>query len=576
MNRSILVSSMILSILSAIACARGPAWAQLYPDAIYYNGKIVTVDKEFSIARAVAIKGDKFVGVGSDKEVLSLAGPDTRRIDLKGRTVIPGLIEAHAHPEWAALSELDEEIPDVHTVQEVIDWVEAQVKKKGSGKWIVHPKFFATRLKELRPPTLKELDRVAPNNPVFLNGAYGGTINSCAMRVSGITRRTRNPGVLKDPVTGKPTGYIRAEAFRLLALDPPRELSWPDHLDALESMIRRYNAVGFTSITDAAQDPSGLRQYLDLNKQGRLTARVYVNIRTDVTGSRQEIVEKLKNLGICTGFGDSMVRVGPLKISIDGGILTGTAYMRQPWGTRAKEIYGFDDPTYRGVLSYNLKQLRSIVSAADELGWKFTAHSTGGGGVDILLDTFEAIQREMPQRDRRFSIIHGNFYTPEAIKRAAKLGVIADCQPAWFYKDADAMKQILGDERVRWFLPLKSMIEGGMIPNGGSDHMVIFDSNTSINPYNPFLSIWVVITRKTERASVIVPEEAISREDALRMYTIHNAYGSFEEDIKGSIEPGKLADMVVLSEDILTCPVDKIRDIKVDLTLLGGLVVYQR
>jgi hypothetical protein len=287
-------------------------------------------------------------------------------------------------------------------------------------------------------------------------------------------------------------------------------------------------------------------------------------------------VEKLKNLGICTGFGDSMVRVGALKISLDGGILTGTAYMRQPWGTRAKEIYGFDDPTYRGVLNYNLKQLGSIVSAADELGWKFTAHSTGGGGVDILLDTFEAIQREMPQRDRRFSIIHGNFYTPEAIKRAAKLGVIADCQPAWFYKDADAMKHILGDERVRWFLPLKSMIEGGMIPNGGSDHMVIFDSITSINPYNPFLSIWVVITRKTERASVIVPEEAISREDALRMYTIHNAYGSFEEDIKGSIEPGKLADMVILSDDILTCPVDKIRDIKVDLTLLGGLVVYQR
>ncbi|MFC2075934.1 amidohydrolase [candidate division KSB1 bacterium] len=569
---SLLLIIVLLTAATLCACGAGSGPV---PDTIYHNGKIVTVDNNFSLAEAVAIKGDRFLAVGSNREVLALAGANTRKIDLKGRTVIPGMIEAHAHPVGAATSELEEEIPDVHTVQELLDWVEAQVKLKGPGEWIVHPKMFATRLRELRPPSLAKLDRIAPKNPVFFNGSYGGTINSAAMRASGITSRTRNPGVLKDPKTGRPNGHIRGAAFRLLKRPRDKALSWPEHLDALEAMIHRYNAVGFTSVTDAAEPPSGLRQWQDLKRLNRLTARVYVNIRTDVSGNEEQIVEKLSNLGIYSGFGDEMVRVGPLKISIDGGILTGTAYMREPWGTTAKEIYGFQDPTYRGVRNYTLEELIPIVSAADLIGWKFTTHSTGGGGVDILLEAFDRVAKQNGPRDRRFSIIHGNFYTPESIKKAARLGVIADAQPAWFYKDADAMLQILGKERVRWFHPYKSMIDAGMMINAGSDHMVKFDSITSINPYNPFLSMWVAVTRKTERGTVIVPEEAISRQDAIRMYTINNAYGSFEEKLKGSIEPGKLADMVVLSDDILTCPEDDIRNIKAQITILGGLIVYQ-
>jgi len=265
---------------------------------------------------------------------------------------------------------------------------------------------------------------------------------------------------------------------------------------------------------------------------------------------------------------------------MDGGILTGTAYLREPWAKkypdRAEEVYGITDPSYRGVLLVTKEQLVPVVSIANELGWKFTAHSTGGGGADIMLDAYEEVDKLKSIKERRFSIIHGNFFTPESIKKMKKLGVYADAQPAWFYKDADVMKYILGEQRIKAFHPYKSLFSEGVIVNGGSDHMIQFDPNTSTNPYNPFLSMWSVITRKTERGSIINIEEALSREEALKMYTINNALASFEENIKGSIEAGKLADMVILSDDILTCPVDNIKNIKVEMTMVGGKIVYEK
>lgn len=286
------------------------------------------------------------------------------------------------------------------------------------------------------------------------------------------------------------------------------------------------------------------------------------------------LTDTLKTLKYVTGYGDEMVRIGALKIVLDGGILTGTAYMREPWGDRASDIFGIDDTAYRGVLNYPREEVLAIVKAANELNWKFTAHSTGGGGVDILLDVYEEVNRLKPIKERRFSIIHGNFFTKDAIRRMSELGVYADMQPAWFYKDADAMEYILGEKRIETFHPYRSLIDAGVIINGGSDHMVKLDANTSTNPYNPFLAMWTMITRTTERGTVIMPSEAISREQALKIYTINNAYASFEESLKGSIEPGKLADMAVLTDDLLTCSVDQIKNIQSDLTFVGGRIVY--
>ena len=279
-------------------------------------------------------------------------------------------------------------------------------------------------------------------------------------------------------------------------------------------------------------------------------------------------------MGFYSPFGDEWVKISQLKTSIDGGILTGTAYLRQPWGLKAKEIYGIDDPEYRGILIISKDELFGKVSAANETGWKMTAHVTGGGGVDLFLDAYENANREASIKEKRHSIIHGNFFTRDAIDRCVAMGIISDMQPAWFYKDADAMKYILGEERIKTFLPARSMIEAGMILNGGSDHMVKFDSYSSTNPYNPFLGMWILITRTTERGTVICADEAISRKEALKIYTINNAYGTFDEEIKGSIEPGKLADMIVISTDYLTCPADSIRTIQVEQTILGGNIVY--
>jgi predicted amidohydrolase YtcJ len=299
-----------------------------------------------------------------------------------------------------------------------------------------------------------------------------------------------------------------------------------------------------------------------------------MNTSKDFTA--QMLVDSLKAMPYKTGDGDSMVRIGAFKITLDGGILTGTAYQRQPWGNKAREIFGIDDPDYRGIVNYSRDDLFRIVKAANDLNWKFTAHCTGGGGVDLLLDVFDEVNKAKAIHDRRFSIIHGNFFTDESIKKMRKLNVCADMQPAWFYKDADAMNFILPEQVMETFHPYKSLRESGVIVNGGSDHMVKWDANTSVNPYNPFLAMWTMITRMTERGNVILPSQAISRQEAIRAYTINNAYGSFEENLKGSIEAGKLADMIVLSDDILTCPVDQLKNIESDLTLLGGKVVYSK
>ncbi len=567
---------LCLFLFFVIHCSKAPDNGN-YPDLILFDGKIITVDESFSTAEAVAIKGDRFVAVGSNDEIQKMAGGYTKEIDLNGKTVIPGLIEAHAHPEGASVSELFEEIPDVHSVGELLDWIESQAGKKKQGEWIIHPKLFPTRLKEMRQPTLAELNKVAPNNPVFLNGSYGGMINSAAMRISDIARETKNPGILKDEATGELTGFIQASAFRLLKGRPSREISYEERLDALENMIKRYNSVGITGFWSGAGGPNNLKIYQDLKNSGRLTARVFQNMRlsVDIRAPINEIREKLLNYGYHTGFGDEWIRIGALKFSMDGGILTGTAYLREPWGNKAEEIFGITDPAYRGVLKITKEELIPVVTVANEIGWKFTAHCTGGGGVDIMLAAYEEVNKIRPVNDRRFSIIHGNFFTPEAIAKMKKLNVYADAQPAWFYKDADAMKYVLGDRRIKAFHPYKSLFDSGVIVNGGSDHMVKFDSYESINPYNPFLAMWAIITRKTERGTVIVPEEAITREQALKMYTINNALGSFEENIKGSIEPGKLADLVVISEDYLNCPVDNIKDINAEMTMVGGKIVYK-
>ncbi len=547
-----------------------------YADLILINGKILTVNKEFTISEGVAVAGNKIIAAGSTIEMKKLSGINTRIIDLHGRTVIPGLIDSHLHPESASVSELEEEIPELHTMDQLLGWIKNQSEIKSNGEWIILPKFFPTRLTEMRQPTLSELDSVAPNHPVFLDGSFGGMINSKAMQLSGITDGTMHPGILKDVKSGTPTGFIRSSAFELLKLPEQKSLSDKESEDALVEMLKRYNQYGFTSLVSGAGDPESLKRYIDLAESKILTARICMNILLPTTGkiTKETVTEKVKQYTAITGDGNEWVSTGSLKIFLDGGILTGTAYMKEPWGVKAVDIYGIEDPLYKGVVNYTRDDLINIVSVANEYNWSFTAHATGEAAVDLLLDVYEEVNRQKTIKAKRYSIIHGNFFNDKAIKKMVELGVYANMQPAWFYKDAEAMDSILGSEKVKIFHPYRTMTDAGVMINSGSDHMVKWDADASINPYNPFLAMWTMVTRRTENGLVIIPSEAITREEALKAYTINNAFATFEEKIKGSIEPGKLADMAVISDDILTCPSDSIKEIKCLMTILDGKIIY--
>lgn len=565
------VAILIFSILPG--CSGRPTETA---DTVYHSGKVLTVDSAFSVAAAVAVKDGRILAVGADREVLALAGPSTEKVDLGGRTVLPGLIEAHAHPVMASTSELEDEIPDARSLGELLDWISRKAAALPDGEWIIHPKMFFTRLAELRAPTLAELDSVAPDNPVFLDGSFGGSINSAAMRASGITGSTRHEGLLRDKETGRLNGLLRFTAFALVKTPPEREYS-RDELDhALADMLDRYIRVGFTSVTDGGLNHDQTDIYDRVRAKGRLNIRVYNNIYFNfpVRGrSPEEIRADAVSLGPSTGDGDEWITTGRLKVYLDGGILTGTAYLREPWGNRAGEIFGISDPAYRGILNLNADEFASLARAGAETGWSMTAHATGGGTVDVMLEAYEQVNRSIDITDQRFSIIHGNFFDPAAIERCRALGVVADAQPAWFFKDADAMRTILGENRIRDFHPYRSLIEAGVTVSAGSDHMVKFDDRSSINPFSPWLGMWVMVTRRTDHGSVINPEEAIGREDALRCYTINNAFATFSEDDKGSIEPGKLADFIVIDRDFLACPEDEIKDIRVLRTVVGGRTV---
>lgn len=548
---------------------------QNYADTILLNGKIITVDKKFTIQEAVALRSGKILDVGQGETIMDFADDSTNIIDLQGHTVIPGLIEGHAHPIAASQSEASEPIPVINSIAELLEWIRVEAQAKKDNEWIIHPKFFITRMDDMRQITKKELDAAAPNNPVFLNGSFGGIINTKALELSGMTS-LKHPGILRDEKTGKPTGLIRLSAFNLLKSPKTNSLSTEQKAEALKKLFHRYNSVGITSICSGGGSAAELKTFEDLMKKNELTVRVFHNIRVpfDLKKSQAEMVDTLKVLGYKTGDGNEWVKVGALKVVLDGGMLTGTAFLHQGWGKNAKDLYGITDPAYRGELMFSKQELVKIITAARETGWKFTAHVTGGGGVDTLLAAYEIVNRSLPIREKRFSVIHGNFFTPEAIEKMAALGVCADMQPAWFFEDTNLLHHVLGSERLKTFHPYRSLAEAGVIINGGSDHMVKLDPDRSINPYNPFTAMWSVVTRKTKRGDIFNPEQAITRKDALKMYTINNAFASFEENLKGSIEKGKFADLVVLSDDLLTCQEDSIKHIKPLLTILNGKIVF--
>lgn len=281
-------------------------------DTILYNGKIITIDSSFSIREAVALKDGRILAVGKDAEILRHAGKATQLMDLDGKTVIPGIIDAHTHPITAAMSEYNNPIPDIRTIGNLLSWIKAEALKKDTSDWIVHPKFFASRMLEMRHPSIFELDSVSPENPVFLDGSYGAIVNSKALQISGIGYKTNHPGIIKDSKTGLPTGLIRKSAFELFHLPVQRALSEKEQLNMMKKMFELYNSVGITSICSGDGTRKDLRLYEKMRKKRILTVRVFQNLYPpfEKGDSLENMIGTLKNLEIRTGLGDEWIKVG--------------------------------------------------------------------------------------------------------------------------------------------------------------------------------------------------------------------------------------------------------------------------
>jgi hypothetical protein len=548
-------------------------------DLILHHAKIVTVDGRFSIAEALAVRGGRIVAVGNDGDIFRLAGPDTKTLDADGRMVLPGLYDSHVHVTGAATSESAGPLPDLDTLEAAFAHIRKKAASIPEGQWIVLRYAFATRMKEARFPTKAELDAAAPGHPVRYNMGPADIANSKALEVCGITKETKHSGVVKDPATGEPTGLLRGAGNLLKGSEAVPAKPSVSARDAVRKLLALYNEEGITSVADRDASAEDLDLFLDLEKSGELTCRINVARSFDPSGTREEVIRKLEALagphgrGGPTGVGTEWVRIGPIKLYTDGGMLLGTAYMREAWPKGP--TYQVTEDGYRGRLNLQPAQLETVVEEAARRGWQMTSHTAGEAGMDVLLDAYEAVNRKIPIRDRRFCITHANFPSQRNLERCRDLGVCADVQPAWLWKDGSTLFKLLGERRMRWFQPYKSWLEYTTI-GGGSDHMIKTDSLRATNPWNPWLGIWVTIARRTERGWLSFPEERLTREQAIRLYTINNAFLNHEEKEKGSLEVGKLADFIIIDRDILTCSDIEVLDTRVLTTVLGGRVVYER
>ena len=580
-KRHLLLVALLLFLAANIEIAPVDGQVADIADLIVHHGKVLTVDATFTVADAIAIKGDRIVAVGTNDAVMKHAGPKTRTIDAKGKTVMPGLYDSHTHPTGAATSEFDEEIPYLKSLEDVFSYIRKKTKDLPEGDWIVLRFAFPTRLKEARFPTLAELDAVAPKHPVYYNAGPASMANSMALKVSGVTRDTKNPAngvIVKDAKTGEPTGMLR-NAAGVLRVVTRTKAKGEDRREALKKLFALYNSYGITSISDRSSSRGAFDQYHDLLAKNELTVRINVCPNFSPYGTREEIAKRFDALpGKDNKFGPTKtggvwIRIGPIKFFLDGGMLNGTAYMRQPWPKG--DTYQINEDDYRGLLFTSPEQVKIVAEEAARRKWSVTAHTAGEGAMDVLLDGYEFVDRVVPIKDLRFCITHANFPSQNNLERCQRLGVCADVQPAWLYKDGDTLDRVLGKERIRWFQPYKSWLKYTTI-GGGSDHMIKLDPRKATNPWDPWLGLETALTRKLESGRVLMPEECLTREEALRLYTINNAYLGHEEKDKGTLEVGKLADLIVIDRDYLTCPAADIGSTRVLTTIVGGKVVFER
>ncbi len=548
------------------------------PVTIFSNGKIVTVDDAFSITDAMAVDGDRIVALGEKAKALA-AQPGAKTVDLGGRMVLPGLMDSHAHPVAAATYEFDHPVPDIADIPQLLDYIAGRAKALPEGSLIGISQIFITRLKEQRYPTREELDRVAPRHPVQFSTGPDSLLNSLALKLAGIDRNFKVPagstGVVEFDAKGEPTGLMHAFSPEINAKAISKTPDAAETRKLVKKLFADYNSVGFTTIADRGASSGNVDVYQALHDAKSLTVRLRLS-HTFSTGSvwRTTELELEKIIKHPLTKPDPMLQIIGTKIWLDGGMLTGSALMLEPWGVSS--IYGITDPNYRGVQRTPSEHLAKMVRKVAGAGLQFTAHSVGDGAVKLLLDTYDEVAKDTPTlRDTRPCITHCNFMTPDSIAQAVRLGAVIDMQPIWFHLDGATLLKQFGNERMSRFQPLRALFDAKVPVGGGSDHMQKIGSLRSINPYNPWLAMWIAVTRKCRFLDEPLHlEGGITREEAIRLYTINNAKILFMEKDAGSLEPGKRADFIILDSDVLTCPIDVLKDTQVRETWLDGKQVW--
>jgi predicted amidohydrolase YtcJ len=533
-------------------------------DLLLLNGKICTIDSDNSFVEAVAVKGNRIIATGSNVSIKKLAHKNTKIIDLKGKTVLPGIIDSHTHPHNAAMNflEINCRDPEIKRIKDLQAAVSKKAKELGPGKWVRANGYNDSKLAEKRQITRRELDEAARDNPVYIVSDTGhqAVVNSEALEIANITMDTPNPpgGQIDRDKTGEATGLLYETASKLVSEKIP-EYTVEQVKVGLGQLWNQFSMWGITSTHDASGQTLGIRGYQELLAEGVRKVRVslMVSLRPWRAGS-EDILNSLKSLGIESGFGDEWLRVISLKIMGDGSGAGGTA------GVYTPQHRG---PQGLGLMTTSPEDMEKIVLDAHNAGLRVSIHSIGDKGIDIALDCIEKAQKTKQVTDIRHRLEHNSCCTPKQLKRIKKLGVVPSSSIGYMYGLGDQYAENFGPKRSRWLHPHKTMQEMGIVAGGNSDCPVTF--------YGPFYQIYAAVTRKTSTGQVVGQEEAISVMDAIRVYTLNGAYLAKEENTKGSIEPGKLADMIVLDRDVFTVPVDEIKNVKVLTTIVDGHIVYQ-
>lgn len=541
--------------------------AQRAADLILAHGKIWTENPKQPEAEAVAVSGDHIVAVGTSAAIMKFAGPGTQIIDLHGRRVVPGFNDAHVHFVAGGSALAGVQLRDAKSPAEFRRRIAAFARTQQKGTWIEDGEWDHTAWNPPDLPTHNLIDDVTPANPVAVWRLDGHMLlaNALAMKLAGVDKNTKNVpgGVIVRDANGNPTGIFKDAATALIErVIPPMT---PAQITAAVLAAQKYALEnGVTSVQDLpgstsdTSAPSTLRVYESLLRSGRLHIRISASIR--LLDWRQ-----LDARGIETGFGNDILHIGGLKSFADGGLGASTAWMFEPYA---------NNPNNSGIANEELlhpRQMYADMQGGDRTHLQLITHAIGDRANHTILDMYERVERENGPRDRRLRIEHAQHLLPSDIPRFAKLHVIASMQPYHAIDDGRWAERSIGHKRALTSYAWRSLLDDGTV--------LAFGSDWPVAPMVPLMGIYAAATRRTldgKNPGGWIPAQKISVKDAVHAYTMGSAYAEFDEKVKGSIQPGKLADIVVLSDDIFHIDPVQIQNTKVDVTILGGKIMYQR